>query len=233
MAKQPQVTYPILEALAASAAAYRINGGRYLKKDIPSTIWDQETQTQVPNPEHALANKNLVLNGLTNGELVTEADQEQALELQRYFQGQVMLLLADRLSEFEIKMLTLVNTDTVTPGDLGVIAYMPHHYTIKSAKQTVEDRLQSCQRDYIAEPQAKIQANIEVVRTVYSQKYSCHYLSAITDDNKRVLFAYSGTRPIELNKKYSIKATVKRCDSDWVTVLGRVKPTPLDNNSPS
>jgi len=220
MANQPQVTYPILEALAAAAAAYRINGGRYLKKDIPSTIWDQEIQTQVPNPEHALANKNLVAKALADSKLITEEDHQEALVLQRYFQGQVMLLLADRLSEFEIKMLTLVNTDTVTPGDLGIIAYMPTHYTM-------EDRLQSCQRDYIAEPQATIQANIEVVRTVYSQKYSCHFMSAITDDNKRVLFAYSGTQPIELNKKYSIKATVKRCDTDWVTVLGRVKPTEI------
>jgi hypothetical protein len=104
---------------------------------------------------------------------------------------------------------------------------MPQHYAIGSAKQTVEDRLQSCQRDYIATPQTKVEVDIEVVRIVYSQKYSCYYMSAITDDNKRVLFAYSGSRPIELNKKYSIKATVKRHDGDWVTVLSRVKPTEI------
>jgi hypothetical protein len=227
MATEPQVTFPAIQALAAACAAYRINGGRYLKNDIPSTIWDYETRTQVPNPEHALANKNLVIKMLMNGKLITEADRAQAVVLQRYFQGLVMKLLAEKLNAFETNMLTLATGETVTPRDAGVIAYMPTHYAIRSAKQTVEDRLQSCHRDYIATPQTRVEVNIEVVRMVYSQKYSCHYMSAITDDNKRVLFAYSGSRPIELNKKYSIKATVKRHDGDWVTVLSRVKPTEI------
>jgi hypothetical protein len=227
MAKTPSPSFPTLLALAATCAAYRINGGRYIKYDVPSTIWDQETQTQVPNPNHILANKNIVLKALTNNELITEADHNQAVVLQSYFQSMIVKILAETLEGFEHKMFTLATGDSTSADDRGVIAYMPQHYAIKSAQQAVADRLEACQRDHIAQPNDRIQTNLEVVRTVYSQKYSCFYISGITDDNKRVLFAYSGTQPIELSKKYSIKATVKRHDSDWVTVLGRVKPTEI------
>lgn len=233
MTKTVSTEYPTLLALAAACAAYRINGGQYLKNDIPSTIWNQETHTQVANPDHALANKNIVLKALDNNELITEADHNQAVVLNSYFSGLIFKVLADSIDGFEHKMFTLVTGDRITPRDAGVIAYMPTHYAIKSVQQTVVDRLQSCQRDYIAQPNDRIQDTLEVVRIVYSQKYSCYYISGITGDNKRVLFAYSGSTQFEVSKKYSIKATVKRHDSDWVTVLGRVKPTPLDNNSPS
>jgi hypothetical protein len=227
MAKISSPTFPTILALAATCAAYRINGGRYLKDDIPSTIWNWETQTQVPNPEHALANKNIVLNAMTNNELITDADHKQAVVLQSYFQGLVMKILAETLGAFEHKMFTLATGDTISTADRGIIAYMPQHYAIKSAQQTVVDRLESCQRDYIAQPNDRIQDTLEVVRIVYSEKYSCYYISGITQDNKRVLFAYSGSTQFEVNQKYSIKATVKRHDSDWVTVLGRVKPTKI------
>ena len=227
MAKTSQPEFSTILALAATCAAHRINGGRYLKDDVPSTIWDWETRTQIPNPEHALANKHLVLKALINTELITEADHEQAVVLQSYFQGLVMKILSETLGDFETKMFTLATGETVTPRDFGLLAYMPTHYAIMSAKQTVVDRLEACQRDHIAALGDKIQATLEVVRIVYSEKYSCYYISGITDDNKRVLFAYSGDTQFELNQKYSIKATVKRHDSDWVTVLGRVKPTKI------
>lgn len=227
MAKTSQPEFPTILALAAACAAHRINGGRYLKDDIPSTIWDWETHTQIPNPEHALANKNLVLKSLVNTELITEADHDQAVVLQSYFQGLVMKILSETLGAFEHKMFTLATSDTISTNDRGIIAYMPQHYAIMSAKRAVVDRLESCQREYIAQPDDRIQANLEVVRIVYSEKYSCYYISGITDDNKRVLFAYSGSTQFELNQKYSIKATVKRHDGDWVTVLGRVKPAKI------
>jgi hypothetical protein len=227
MAKQSSVTYPILEALAAACAAYRINGDQYLKTDTPSTIWDHETNTMVANPAKATANKNLVLLALANSELVTEADRHQAVILERYFRGKLMAFLGESLTDFENKMFTLATGEEVTPRDAGVIAYMPAYYTVKSAQETVVDRLQSCQRDYLALPGDKINTTVEVVRNIYSEKYSCRFITAITDDNKRVLFAYSGQNHLSVQQKYSIKATVKRHDTDWVTVLGRVKPTEI------
>ena len=233
MAKQPTVTYPTILALAATCASYRINGGQYLKSDVPSTIWDHETHTEVANPNKATSNKNLVVNALANSELIIEADHQQALLLEHYFKGKLMAFLGEQLTDFENKMFTLATGEEVTPRDLGIIAYMPQHYAIKKDQETVIDRLLSCQHDYLAPPNERIQTTIEVVRNVYSEKYSCCFITAITHDNKRVFFAYSGQTLITVHKKYSIKATVKRHDGDPVTVLGRVKPTPLDNNSPS
>jgi hypothetical protein len=224
MANQPTVTYPTILAIAATCAAYRINGDQYLKTDTPSTIWDHETHTEVANPAKATANKNLVLLALANSELITEADHQQAVILKRYFRGKLMSFLGESLTDFENKMFTLATGEEVTPRDAGVIAYMPAYYTVKSAQETVVDRLQSCQRDYLALPGDKINTTVEVVRNIYSEKYSCRFITAITDDNKRVLFAYSGQTHLSVQQKYSIKATVKRHDADWVTVLGRVKP---------
>jgi hypothetical protein len=227
MAKQPTTTYPTILALAATCAAYRINGDQYLKYDVPSTIWDHETHTEVANPNKATSNKNLIVNALTNSELITEADHQQALLLEHYFKGKLMAFLGEQLTDFENKMFTLATNEEVTPRDVGIIAYMPAHYAIKKAQETVVDRLQSCQRDYLAPPNERIETTIEVVRNVYSEKYSCCFITAITDDNKRVFFAYSGKTQLSVQQKYSIKATVKRHDTDWVTVLGRVKPTEI------
>jgi hypothetical protein len=223
MANQPTI-YPTPLALAAACAAYRTNGDQYIKYDVPSTIWDQETQTQVPNPEKATANKNLVIKALANSEFITEADHEQAVILQRYYQGKLMAFLGETLTDFEIKMFTLATGEEVTSRDAGFIAYMPVHYAIKSAQEALVDRLQSCQRDYLAPPNERVETAIEVVRNIYSVKYSCRFITAITHDNKRVFFAYSGQTHLSVLQKYSIKATVKRHDEDWVTVLGRVKP---------
>lgn len=227
MTNQPVVTYPTILALAATCAAYRINGESYIKYDVASSIWDHETNTMVPNPAKATANKNLVLTALANSELITEADHQQALLLQHYFQGKLMAFLGDQLTDFENKMFTLATNEEVSPKDVGIIAYMPAHHATKSVQEAVADRLQSCQRDYLAEPGERIDTTVEVVRNIYSEKYSCRWITAITHDNKRVLFAYSGQTPITVQQKYSIKATVKRHDTDWLTVLGRVKPTPI------
>ena len=222
--------------LAAATAAFRVNGNDYIKA-IQTIQYDPNPRTIVNNPGHKRPNGILTGEFIANPLSITDADHQHAGEI-RTLVRQVLsmkILKDEPVSDFENKILTIVS-ETQAPDTkvlTSIAAYIPQYYTAEVAKQSLQSRLYSSKRDYLGEPNTKVSTIIEVVQMFYSHKYDCSFYTAITHDNKRVRFAYSGQAPIIVNQKYSIKATVKRCDSDWVTVLGRVKPTPLDNNSES
>jgi len=235
MAKStPTISTDLL--LAAATAAYRINNDSYIKVD-ELTIYDPETRTFIDNPNYKRPNGILTSSLITESTSITDADRAKALEI-RTLVRQVLsmkILMSEPISDFDNKILTIVSETQVPDAKVltSVAAYIPQYYTLEVAKRALQSRLHSAEREYLGETNTKVSTTIEVVQMFYSHRYDCSFYTALTHDNKRVRFAYSGGTPMIVNQKYSIKATVKRCDSDWVTVLGRVKPTPLDNNSPS
>jgi hypothetical protein len=222
--------------LAAATAAFRVNGDLYIKA-IQTIQYDSQTRTMVDNPHHKRPNGILTGEFTANPETITTEDRTRAGEIRTLVRQTLsMKILKDEpVSDFENKILTLVSQTEVPDAKVftSVAAYIPQYYTTEVAKRALNSRLYSAERSYLGEPNTKVSTTIEVVQMFYSHRYDCSFYTALTGDNKRVRFAYSGQAPIIVNGKYSIKATVKRCDSDWVTVLGRVKPTPLDNNSES
>lgn len=236
MAKStPTISTDLL--LAAATAAFRINGDDYIKA-IQTIQYDSQPRTIVANPPHyKRPNGTLTGEFTANPQSITPDDLQHAAEIRTFVrQALSMKILKDEpISDFENKILTIVSDTEVLDAKvfISVAAYIPQYYTAEVAKRALQGRLYSTERSYLGEPNTKVSTTIEVVQMFYSHKYDCQFFTAITDDNKRVRFAYSGSTPMTVNQKYSIKATVKRCDDDWVTVLGRVKPTPLDNNSES
>lgn len=229
MAKStPTISTDLL--LAAATAAYRINDDDYTKV-LLSSIYDPETRTLIDNPNCKRPNGILTSEFIANPESITPADHARAGEIRTLVrQSLSMKILKDEpISDFENKILTIVSEAEVPNAKLfiSIAAYIPQYYTAEIAKRDLQSRLYSSEREYLGEPNTKVSTTIEVVQMFYSHKYDCSFYTALTHDNKRVRFAYSGQTPIIVNEKYSIKATVKRCDSDWVTVLGRVKPTKI------
>jgi hypothetical protein len=214
--------------LGAAIAAYRINSNEYVKEERPR-IFDEKVERLVPNPNFKRKNKTLVLEAISNSELITDTDRALVPELKKFIEHNLTfkLLKYDTLGDFENKMLTLVGNDLVlvSSNELAIFAYMPEYYSRETAQKQIQDRLSDTDRDFIATPGEKVTTIVDIISKKYSEKYSCHFITAISDDNKRILFAYSGKTSIDVNKKYSITATVKRNDKDFTTVLSRVKPT--------
>lgn len=207
-----KTAYPIIttdELLASAVAAFRINSGEYIKRS------------------NALLTSSL----LQNFSGITEDDRRVVDEVKTLVQNTlaIKVLKGFDLNDFEKQLIVVTGDKPIecSPLHTSIAAYVPQYYELETAKQSIETRLFSAERDYLGDPDSKITATMEIVKINYSQKYGCSFITALTDDNKRVFFAYSGKVIIEVNQKYDVKATVKRHDSDWITVLGRVKPTKI------
>ena len=195
---------------SAACTAYRINGG-YLK--LPDVIGDQ-----VIRP----TNREIVLRALDNPELITDADRELAQNCRRHMATAVtMQALKAELGEWAKITAKVCNLDTITSNyDLSVITAMPQSYVKQLKKESVDARLARCESGVIGKINDKVNLAVEIVRNNYSAKFNTWFISAITDTNHAVYFAYREQLPT--NTHVNIRGTVKR-HNDRATQLNRVK----------
>ena len=194
---------------SAACTAYRLNGG-YLKQ--PETIGDQ-----VVRP----TNREIVRRLLTDTNLITDADRDMAEQCRKHMSTSVtMQALKTELGEWARITAKVCALDTVdSMYDFSVITAMPQSYVKQLRKESVDARLARCQGT-IGKLGDKIDLAIEIVRNNYSAKFNTWFISAITDDNYAVFFAYREALNPETQLK--IRGTVKR-HTDSATQLNRVK----------
>jgi hypothetical protein len=194
---------------SAACTAYRINGG-YLKET--EMIGDQVVRT---------TNRDLVRRAVDNPLLITDADRDMARNCRQHLATTVtMQALKLELGEWARITARVCGLDTVdSMYDFSVITAMPHSYVKQLRKESVDARLARCDglSDQLGD---KVELAIEVVRNNYSAKYNTWFVSAVTQDNHAVYFAYREEIPSETHAK--IRGTVKR-HSDRSTQLNRVK----------
>ena len=195
---------------ASAFTAYRLNGG-YLKQ--PEVIGDQ-----VIRP----TNRDVVRRCLDNLSLISDADREQAEECRRYMANAVtMQALKTELGEWAKITAKVCGLDTVNSlYDFSVITAMPHSYINQLKKESVDARLARCNQGVVGKIGDKIKLAVEIVRNNYSAKFNTWFVSAITDDNYAVYFAYR--EALDSDTHVKIRGTVKR-HTDSATQLNRVK----------
>jgi len=195
---------------SAACAAYRINGG-YFKE--PEVIGDQVIRS---------TNRDLVRRALDNSELITDADRELARNCRKHMAASVTLqALKTELGEWSKITAKVCGLDTITSNyDLSVITAMPQSYVKQLKKESVDARLARCDQGVIGKINDKVEIAVEILRNNYSAKYNTWFVSAITDDNFAVFFAYR--EEIKPNTHLTIRGTVKR-HTDSATQLNRVK----------
>ena len=194
---------------SAACTAYRLNGG-YLKQ--PETIGDQ-----VVRP----TNREIVRRALTDTAMITDADRELAQNCRRYMATAVtMQALKTELGEWAKITAKVCELDTVNSlYDFSVITAMPHSYIKQLKKESVDARLARCQSS-IGKLGDKVELAVEIMRSNYSAKFNTWFVSAITDDNYAVYFAYR--EALDSDTHVKIRGTVKR-HTDSATQLNRVK----------
>jgi hypothetical protein len=199
---------------SAACAAYRINGG-YFKE--PKTIGDQVIRH---------ANRAVVRQALDNPSLINDADHELARNCRQHLATSVtMQALRSELGEWARITARVCGLDTVdSMYDFSVITAMPHSYAKTLRKESVDSRLARC--DGLTEKLGdKVKLAVEIVRNNYSAKYNTWFVSAVTEDNRAVYFAYREEVPPETLA--TIRGTIKR-HTDRSTQLNRVKLQPQE-----
>jgi hypothetical protein len=132
-----------------------------------------------------------------------------------------MQALRSELGEWAKITARVCSLDTVTSMyDLSVITAMPQSYIKQLKRESVDARLARCEQDPLGKIGDKVQLAVEIIRNNYSAKFNTWFISAITDDNHAVFFAYR--EEMRLDTHVKIRGTVKR-HTDRATQLNRVK----------
>jgi hypothetical protein len=129
--------------------------------------------------------------------------------------------LKAELSEWAKITARVCELDTINSMyDLSVITAMPQSYAKTLKRESVDARLARCDQAHAGQLGNKVELAVEIVRNNYSAKFNTWFVSAITDNNRAVFFAYREALDSETHVK--IRGTIKR-HADRATQLNRVK----------
>jgi hypothetical protein len=197
---------------SAAVAAQRINGS-YVKLAMISESDPDLTK---------LSNRMLVERLLVDQSGITDEDREQGKKVRAFYQGFTFKILqGKRLSEFDNTAMLISNRDVIeSTYDIAVIASLPSCYERGVVRQTADQRVSFATGGFIGKLNDKVSVSIEVLKSIYSQKWMTHYVTGITSDDQVVFFAYKSELPI--GNMFDIYGTVK-AQRDTTTQLNRVK----------
>lgn len=209
--------FPTADMFAAAAAAHRVNGGEYVKKDA-GVLVDGSFQ---PHPKPS--NRGLMEDIL--GEdcaRVTDSDRQLAEEILTHFRGLTLKVLTGKpLNEFEHKALQLATSDQIDIRDIGVAACLPSCYCRALGHKKTNNRLLECKPEWVGRVGEKIHLGCDVVKCVFSQKWSTYYLTCITKSNHSVFFPHKVD--VAPGTNLTITGKVKFHRDGFVTQLSHIK----------
>jgi hypothetical protein len=212
--KQSAFSYLADDVWAAACQAQRVNGS-YVKLGVSSESDPSMNQK---------SNRQLVELLLADSTQITEEDREQGKKVRQYYQAYTFKILKGiKLGDFDNNAMLLSNRDVINSNyDMAVVVSLPASYERGVKRSDVDQRVKFATGGYIGKPTDKITVTIEVLKTVYSQKWNTNYFTGITTDDQVVFFAYNGNGKLDIGDTYTIQGTVK-AHRDNSTQLNRVK----------
>ena len=204
---------------AAAAHAHRINGGEYLKD--PEYAKDEEGLWT--DRVLRLRNRDVMKRALDDDSVITEADRDLGNRGRDWLSKSIMMktLKGTVLSEFEQGLQRAV---TMTEFDewgcryeLALVASQ-----IRAYEQAVqlEAAMEGISAEPIADIGAKVDVEITVVKSVYSQNFGVFFITGITADRQAVFFSYRDR--LANGHQCRIRGTVK-AHRENSTQLNRVR----------
>jgi hypothetical protein len=169
--------------------------------------------------------KTIMVDILANPAQLTVEDIAPGQECRKFLQNDITFrALKNKLTEFDgavSKVLAVEDDfDSVKHKyELAVVACLPQSHARSLERQTVQDRVRQTSGAVIGTPGVKVQLDVEVVKSNYSQQWNTWYATAVTADNSAVFFAYR--QELARGATHTIVGTVK-AHRDGSTQLNRV-----------
>jgi hypothetical protein len=210
MARYQRPSYNTVDVFAAACAANRVNGG-YLKY----------TETNDESGTSKIANKVLIRQFLDGTFDVRDSDREQGEKVMQHCRSLTFKLLTDkRLSDFEQNMLSIVEKETLDSNyDIAIVSSLPNTYNRSEYRRAVDTRIRETEGVFGTVGE-RVQVTAEVVKSYFSDQWGTNFITAITDDNKQVFFAYKQSLTVGDNINIDGKVKAHR---DNATQLNYVK----------
>jgi hypothetical protein len=204
---------------AAAAYAYRINGAEYLK----DPEYARDDQGLWTDRILRLRNRDVMKQALSDDSLITDQDRDLGARARDWLSKSIMMktLKGTELSEFEQGLHRAV---TMTEFDewgcryeLALVASQ-----IRAYEQAVqlEAAMEGISNEPIADIGAKVDVEITVVKSVYSQNFGVFFITGITTDRRAVFFSYRDR--LANGHQCRIRGTVK-AHRENSTQLNRVR----------
>jgi hypothetical protein len=197
---------------AAACAAQRINQ-RYIKATDP--------ECHGPDPR-STPNRTVMQRFLGAAQLLTEADREQGRAVRRHFQGLTFKLLQGlQLNDFQQSALTSANKEIVDSTlDIAIIASLPASYERDAKAEATRAKLDYATGGLIGQVGSKVEAQVTVLKSVYSHNWNVYFVSGITAQEQSVFFSFR--EGLAVDSVVQVKGTVKAHKGN-TTQLNRVK----------
>jgi hypothetical protein len=217
--KPEGIKHSVDNVWGAAVAAQRMNGS-YVKET--TYILDMDKNVSVVDKRR---NRDIMVDILANPAMLTVEDIAQGQECRKFLQNDITFrALKNKLTEFDsaVSKVLAVADDFDTAKhkyELAVVACLPQSHARTMERQAVQDRVRQTSGELIGNPGDKVQLDVEVVKSNYSQQWNTWYATAVTADNSAVFFAYR--QELAKGAKYTIVGTVK-AHRDGSTQLNRV-----------
>ena len=193
--------------------ADRINDG-YLKEDL----WDAaEAGVRIKT-----ANKVLVKQWLREERQPSVEDVEKGREIRHYFNGFLLKQISGKINDFERQALRIAQIDEFTSKNLlefAIVSCLPSTQRRDVDKNALAAEVRNSTQ-LTGQVGDKIQGEIEIVKSYYSQEYNKFRITAKLVDSF-VDFWYNTN--IDAGSRVSIKAKIKSVRGDNTTQLNFVK----------
>jgi hypothetical protein len=215
-----QVGYAVDDVWAAAVLADRINSG-YAKE----TEYQLDTDTGVQSVSRE-ANRTIVLYTLQNHpELITDELRAEGQSLRNQLaQDLTLRTLKGKTTGFDnsIQQCLAVTDRFYTVShrfELAVIPSLPKSMRETVRRADVDSLLRGC-GPISAQPGTKVDLEVRVVKSFYSQNYNTHFITAVTESNGAVMFSYR--ERFDFNTELKIRGNVREHGTE-LTRLNRVK----------
>ena len=198
-----------------AATADRINGG-YIKEDQRSA----DGQCVIRE-----ANKSMLRRWLREGYCGedTPEDRDVGAAARAWHRGRLLMTALKRpLTEFEDMLNRAVGLDEfaleVNQLEIAIIASQIQSYRAGVAE---EQKMWGTDTSPVAPVGTKVECQVEVIKSVYSQNYNTNYIRAVTVDTRKVVM-FNYREGMDPGTVLTIKGTVKAHREDC-TQFNRVK----------
>jgi hypothetical protein len=219
-AKPAGVTHSVDNVWGAAVAAQRMNGS-YVKETVYKVDPEMSGNTVVDKRR----NRDIMLDILANPAVLTVEDIAQGQECRKFLQNDITFrALKNKLTEFDSatsKVLAVTEEfdSAKHKYELAVVASLPASHARSLERQATQERVRQTSGALIGTPGVKVQLDVEIVKSNYSQQWNTWYATGVTADNSAVFFAYR--QELAKGAKHTIVGTVK-AHRDGSTQLNRV-----------
>lgn len=203
-----------------AAYADRMNRGEYVKQDITAhhDAWNNcDVAERVANRTHAK-------NALRHRHLITVEDYANGETVRNYFKGLAFKAIAGKLDPFEKSVFRVVEMDDFSNDDqfylhLGLVCslFASHRRAVK----TDEIEFKTHRSKHLGEPGQKIELDVRVLRSIYSQQWGRFFITAETDGGNIVFFSVAVSA--DDGEEFHIAGKVKRHVENGQTQLHYVR----------